>query len=133
MGTGHIAGIHATAIFSNPGSRLVAVSDFYPEAAAKLAAQCGSIARRTEEIIADPAIDAVLMATSTDTHSGLIEAATAAGKAAFYKKPVDLSPSRARACQKVEDPRGQPVMIGFNRRIDPNFVALKSVLPERCE
>lgn len=128
LGAGRIAGVHATAITTHPGSTLVAVSDYYPEAAEKLAAQYSAQARTTDEIIADPAIDAVLIATSTDTHSDLIEAATAAGKAVLCEKPVDLSLERARACLTAVAGSGQPVMIGFNRRFDPNFGALKTAL-----
>ncbi|WP_343081044.1 inositol 2-dehydrogenase [Ostreiculturibacter nitratireducens] len=128
LGAGRIAGVHATAISSHPGSTLVAVSDINQAAAEKLAAQYGAEARDTDAIIADPAIDAVLIATSTDTHSDLIERATAAGKAVLCEKPVDLSLERARACQKVAAANGKPVMIGFNRRFDPNFGALKAAL-----
>jgi myo-inositol 2-dehydrogenase / D-chiro-inositol 1-dehydrogenase len=126
LGAGRIAGVHATAITSNPGSRLAAVSDFIPENAEKLAARYSSQARTTDAIIADPSIDAVLIATSTDTHSELIERATAAGKAVLCEKPVDLSLARALACQKAVAEHGKPVMIGFNRRFDPNFAALKA-------
>ena len=128
LGAGRIAGVHATAITSHPQSELTAVSDFYPEAAEKLAAQYGAVARSTDEIIADPEIEAVLIATSTDTHSDLMEAATRAGKAVLCEKPVDLSLERARACQNVVDATGCPVMIGFNRRFDTNFGALKQAL-----
>ena len=128
LGAGRIAGVHATAISSHPGSTLVAVSDINADAAAKLAAQYGAEARTTDAILADPAIDAVLIATSTDTHSDLIERATGAGKAVLCEKPVDLSLARAQACLKVAAKNGKPVMIGFNRRFDPNFAALKAAL-----
>ena len=128
LGAGRIGNVHAKAIAAHPGSKLVAVSDFYMEAAEKLAAQYGAEARETDAIINDPEIDAVLIATSTDTHSELIEAATGAGKAVLCEKPVDLSLERARACQKVAAANGKPVMIGFNRRFDRNFAALKAAL-----
>ena len=128
LGAGRIAGVHATAISGHPDSRLVAVSDYVAANAEKLAAQYGCGVRSSDEIIADPAIDAVLIATSTDTHSDLIEVATAAGKAVLCEKPVDLSLDRARACQTNIAGHGQPVMIGFNRRFDPNFGALKTAL-----
>ncbi len=128
LGAGRIAGVHATAITANRGSTLVAVSDINAEAAAKLAAQYGAEARTTDAILNDPAIDAVLIATSTDTHSDLIEKATGAGKAVLCEKPVDLSLARAQACQTVVAKNGKPVMIGFNRRFDPNFSALKAAL-----
>jgi len=128
LGAGRIAGVHATAITTHPGSTLVAVSDINADAATKLAAQYGADARTTDAILNDPAINAVLIATSTDTHSDLIERATAAGKAVLCEKPVDLSLARAQACQKVAAKNGRPVMIGFNRRFDPNFSALKAAV-----
>lgn len=126
LGAGRIAGVHATAISSNPGSTLVAVSDINTAAAEKLAAHYGAEARSTDSILNDPSINAVLIATSTDTHSDLIERATASGKSVLCEKPVDLSLARAQACQKNVAGTGKPVMIGFNRRFDPNFAALKA-------
>ncbi|WP_455274173.1 inositol 2-dehydrogenase [Rhizobium herbae] len=128
LGAGRIGNVHAKAISSHPGSTLVAISDVNMDAARKLAGQYGAEAKVTAEIISDPSIDAVLVATSTDTHSGLIEAATAAGKVVLCEKPVDLSLERARACQVAAAKNGRPVMIGFNRRFDPNFAALKAAV-----
>jgi myo-inositol 2-dehydrogenase/D-chiro-inositol 1-dehydrogenase len=128
LGAGRIGNVHAKAISLHPDSELVAVSDVNMDAAQKLASQYGAQARSTEEIVNDATIDAVLIATSTDTHSDLIEAATRAGKAVLCEKPVDLSLDRARACQKVANTTGRPVMIGFNRRFDPNFAALKAAV-----
>lgn len=128
LGAGRIGWVHAAAITAHPGSRLVAVSDINAESAVKLAAAYDADPRTNDAIIADPKIDAVLIATSTDTHSDLIERATAAGKAVLCEKPVDLSLDRARACLARVTPTGRPVMIGFNRRFDPNFAALKAAL-----
>ena len=126
LGAGRIGNVHAKSITANADSRLVAVSDVNEAAAQKLAQAYGAQARSSQEIIADRSIDAVLIATSTDTHSDLIEAATAAGKAVLCEKPVDLSLARARACQAAAAKHGRPVMIGFNRRFDPNFASLKA-------
>jgi myo-inositol 2-dehydrogenase/D-chiro-inositol 1-dehydrogenase len=128
LGAGRIAGVHATAISGHPGSTLSAVSDINTAAAEKIAAQYGAEVRSTDAILGDSTIDAVLIATSTDTHSDLIEKATAAGKAVLCEKPVDLSLERAKVCQKVVAKSGRPVMIGFNRRFDPNFSALKTAV-----
>ncbi len=128
LGAGRIGKVHAATIAAHPKSELVAVSDVVAENAAELAAEYGIADRGSDEIIADPQVDAVLIATSTDTHSDLIEAATAAGKAVLCEKPVDLSLERARACQAAVNKAGKPVMIGFNRRFDPSFAALKAAL-----
>lgn len=126
LGAGRIGTVHAQAIAAHRGSTLASVADVAPESAEKLAALHGAAARSVDQIIADPEIDAVLIATSTDTHSELIEAATSAGKAVLCEKPVDLSLERARACLKVSSANGKPVMVGFNRRFDPSFAALKA-------
>ncbi|WP_116599877.1 inositol 2-dehydrogenase [Primorskyibacter marinus] len=128
LGAGRIGNVHARAISAHSGSRLVAVSDVTAENADRLATKFSAKTQSSDEIIADPTIDAILIATSTDTHSDLMEAATAAGKAVLCEKPVDLSLERAQACQRAVAKTGMPVMIGFNRRFDPSFGALKSAL-----
>ncbi len=128
LGAGRIGAVHARAINRHDASRLVAIADAIPASAEKLAAQHGAQVRSVDEIIADPGIDAVLIASPTDTHSDLIEAATAAGKAVLCEKPVDLDLERARACLKAATASGKPVMVGFNRRFDPSFAALKAAL-----
>ena len=128
LGAGRIGNVHAKAISSHAGSKLVAVSDINADATQKLAAQYGAEAKSTEDIVSDTAIDAVLIATSTDTHSDLIEKATKAGKSVLCEKPVDLSLERAIACRTATAATGRPVMIGFNRRFDPNFAALKAAV-----
>lgn len=128
LGAGRIGKVHAKSITSHPGSKLVAIADINQAAADQLAAESGARSDSVEAIIHDSTIDAVLIATSTDTHSDLIEAATAAGKAVLCEKPVDLSLERAIACQEVAARNSRPVMIGFNRRFDPNFSLVKKAL-----
>lgn len=130
LGAGRIGQVHAVNIAGHAGSTLAAVSDVHAPAAEALAGKYGAAARSSEAIIADDAIDAVLVATSTDTHSDLIEAATAAGKAVLCEKPVDLSLERAKACLANAAATGRPVMIGFNRRFDHSFKALKAALDD---
>jgi len=128
LGAGRIGQVHAAAISAHPDSVLAAVSDVYVPAAEALATPYDAAVKSSDEIIADSAIDAVLVATSTDTHSDLIEAATRAGKAVLCEKPVDLSLARARLCLANAEQTGQPVMVGFNRRFDPNFALIKAGL-----
>ena len=125
LGAGRIGAVHANAINAHPNSQLIAVSDVVLDNAKKLAAQYHCEARDTDAIINDPAINAILIATSTDTHADLIEAATAAGKAIFCEKPVDLSLARARACLAATADSASRIMLGFNRRFDPSFAALQ--------
>lgn len=126
LGAGRIGRVHAVNIANHARSQLVAVSDVNEDAARSLADVYGAKAVSSEAILADASIDAVLIATSTDTHSDLIEKATAAGKAVLCEKPVDLSLERAQRCLNSVHGTGVPVMIGFNRRFDPNFSAIKA-------
>ncbi len=128
LGAGRIGKVHAAAITSHDDSRLVAVSDVVSEAAEALGQSYGAEARTSDEIINDPNIDAVLVATSTDTHSDLVEAATAAGKAVLCEKPLDLDLKRAKTCRDNANATGQPVMLGFNRRFDPGFAEIRASL-----
>ncbi|PYE86625.1 inositol 2-dehydrogenase [Phyllobacterium leguminum] len=128
LGAGRIGRVHAVNIAGHARSELIAVSDVNEDAARLLAEAHGAKAASTEEILADSSIDAVLIATSTDTHSDLIEKATAAGKAVLCEKPVDLSLDRARACLEAVSSARVPVMIGFNRRFDPNFAMIKAAV-----
>lgn len=126
FGAGRIGKVHAASIASDPRAKLVAVTDVMAEAATALATAHGIAVRSADDILADPAIDAVLIASSTDTHADLIERAIAAGKAVFCEKPIDLNLDRARRVQASVAAAGKPVMMGFNRRFDPNFAAVKT-------
>jgi myo-inositol 2-dehydrogenase/D-chiro-inositol 1-dehydrogenase len=90
LGTGRIGSLHAESIASHRESTLTAVSDINDETANKLAAQYGAIVESADEIISDTNIDAILIATSTDTHSDFIEKAAAAGKAILCEEPKNV-------------------------------------------
>ncbi len=128
LGAGRIGRIHGLNIAARPDSTLVAVADAAPEAAASLAASAGAKVADSKAILADPTIDAVLICTPTDTHADLIEQAVTAGKAVFCEKPVDLDAERIRRCLAIVRQSRKPLMIGFNRRFDPNFAALEKRL-----
>ena len=128
LGTGRIGSLHAETIASHSESTLYAVSDIDNNSAGRLATQYGSIVNTADEIISDPNVDAILIATSTDTHSDFIEQASSAGKAILCEKPVDLSLTRAKKCLDKVSAANNPIMVGFNRRFDPNFAQLKKSL-----
>ena len=128
LGAGRIGKLHGGNIAASPKAKLVAVADIDTKAADALAKAHGAEARAPGEIIAAKDIDAVLIGTSTDTHADYIEKSVRAGKAVLCEKPVDLDAKRIEACLKVVDAEKRPLMIGFNRRFDPNFAALKKRL-----
>ena len=126
LGAGRIGKVHAKAIIGNAGAKLVAVADAFPAAADAIAAQYGCAVRSVEDIIAAADIDAVVICTPTDTHADLIEAFAKAGKAIFCEKPIDLSLARVKACLAVVRDTKATLMVGFNRRFDPHFAAVRA-------
>jgi myo-inositol 2-dehydrogenase / D-chiro-inositol 1-dehydrogenase len=121
LGAGRIGKVHAAAIAATPGAVLVAVADAVPEAAIALADAHGAAVREADAIMAAGDIDGVLITTPTDLHATMIEQAARAGKAIFCEKPIDLDVDRVRACLDVVASTGAKLMVGFNRRFDPNF------------
>ena len=128
LGAGRIGALHGRNIAANPKAKLAAIADAMPAPAEALGAELNVPVRSVDAILADSAIQAVVICSSTDTHAELIEAAAKAGKAVFCEKPVDLGSDRIRTCLKVVEGAGIPLMIGFNRRFDPHFAALQARL-----
>jgi len=125
LGAGRIGKVHAKAIAANSGARLIAVADAFPDAAAALAASAGAEVRSVDAIMDASDIDAVLITTPTDLHAAMIERAARAGKAIFCEKPIDLDVARVRSCLAVVAETGAKLMVGFNRRFDPNFAEVR--------
>jgi len=125
FGAGRIGQIHASNIAALKDARLRYVVDVNAEAAHKLAARHGAKAASEREALADREIGAVLIASSTDTHARLAIAAARAGKAIFCEKPIDLSLAKVDSCLREVEKAGVPMFVGFNRRFDPSFAALK--------
>jgi len=122
IGAGRIGRIHAGNVAVHAGARLVGVADAAPEAAARLADALGTRALDVAEAMR---ADAVLICSPTPTHADYIEQAASRGRPVFCEKPIDLSAVRVRACLEAVRRAGVPLMVGFNRRFDPHFAALK--------
>jgi myo-inositol 2-dehydrogenase/D-chiro-inositol 1-dehydrogenase len=128
---GRIGRLHAEHLaYRIPQARLLAVSDVVVEAAQKAAADLGvPIATRDHRAIMDnPDIEAVVICSSTDTHSLMIEEAAAAGKHIFCEKPIDHDLARIDRALAAVDKAGVKLQIGFNRRFDPNFRRVRELV-----
>lgn len=130
LGAGRIGRIHGGNIAAHGRVRLAAIADASPVAAKDLAEATSARVTSVDEILDSPDMDAVVICTPTDTHAGLIERAARAGKAIFCEKPVSLDAERTRACLNVVEEVGAKLMIGFNRRFDPSFFALRRRIGE---
>jgi myo-inositol 2-dehydrogenase/D-chiro-inositol 1-dehydrogenase len=128
IGAGRIGRLHAGNLAAEPRVQFSAVADVVPAAAEAIAAAHGARAVSVEEAVTGADIDAVLIASSTDSHADLIERAARAGKAILCEKPTDLDYQRSCQAVAVAEDCGVPLAIGFNRRFDSNFRALKARL-----
>jgi myo-inositol 2-dehydrogenase / D-chiro-inositol 1-dehydrogenase len=129
IGTGFIGSVHAKNIFRHPGADLVAVSDANIEFAKKIAATTGAQAvSDMAEVFNNQDIDAVLIATPTDTHVDYLIRAAEAGKAIYCEKPIGLDYAEAEKAVRAVRAAGVPAMLGFNRRFDASHAAVKEAV-----
>ncbi len=127
LGCGRIGRMHAANIAAHPRAGLAMVHDLHAPAAEAVAAEHG-VATGSAEDAFGPGIDAVLVATATETHADFIERAVAAGKPILCEKPIDLDPARVARCAAAIAGTRVPVQIGFNRRFDPGHRAARDAL-----
>ncbi len=128
LGAGRIGQTHAAAIARVAGATLVAVAEPDASAAQAMRDAHGCDIRTIDDCAAAADVDAVIICTPTDTHADLIETFARAGKAVFCEKPVDLDVARVRACLATVSDTGATLMVGFQRRFDPDFRALKAAV-----
>ena len=131
IGAGRIGRLHAEHLaFRIPEANLVAVSDIILAAAQKCAAQFGipTAAQDHRVIMGNPDIEAVVICSSTDTHSQMIEEAAEAGKHIFCEKPIDFDLARIDRALAAVEKAGVKLQIGFNRRFDPNFRRVRELV-----
>jgi myo-inositol 2-dehydrogenase/D-chiro-inositol 1-dehydrogenase len=125
FGAGRIGRMHAENLVRRNDAKLLYVVDTKPEAARALAQPLGARQATEAEALGDPAVQAVLIASSTGSHADLSVAAAQAGKAIFCEKPVDLTLAKVDKCIAAVKKAKVPMFVGFNRRFDPSFRSLK--------
>ncbi|HEX3949823.1 MAG TPA: inositol 2-dehydrogenase [Steroidobacteraceae bacterium] len=124
FGAGRIGQIHARNAAYSAELKLKFVVDPNRAAAAALASQTGAIVADVDAVLGDGSIHGVIIASATNVHLDQALAAASAGKAIFCEKPLDLDLARAR--QAGAQLAGAKMLVGFNRRFDPHFNALKA-------
>lgn len=127
IGAGRIGRLHAENIAQRiPLARLCVVADPNLDAARAAAAACGvdHAVADWREVVADDAVEAVIICSPTDTHAPIVEAAAAARKHVFCEKPIDLDLGRATAAVEAARRAGIRLQVGFNRRFDPSFARI---------
>jgi inositol 2-dehydrogenase len=127
VGLGRLGRLYAR-YFTNrlPGARLYAVTDMQPEAVKATVAETGAKGFATyQEMLADPALDAVVVMTPTKAHGEVVIAAAAAKKAIFCEKPLSLEVSEGEAMKAAVAKHGVFFQLGFMRRFDRAYAAAK--------
>ena len=130
IGAGRIGHVHAANLAQRvPGARLVAVADVFGDAARALGSEYGLDAYDDYRPLLERAdLDAVVVCSSTDTHAQMITEAAQAGKHIFCEKPIALDLTQIDDALTAVEAAGVTLQVGFNRRFDPGFAAVRQAV-----
>lgn len=132
IGAGRIGKVHAQSIMNHiTSARLKTVADPFMNEETEASLRALGVSDCTKDykkILNDPEIDAVLICSSTNTHADISLEAIAAGKHVFCEKPVSQDIAKIR--QVMEKLKGTKLkyQVGFNRRFDHNFEAVRAAV-----
>ncbi len=124
IGTGRMGSVHARNLARQiPEAHLVAVCDIRLEVAQAVAAELGvtRVVRDYRDLLTDASIEAILIATNTDTHAFIIKDVARAHKHIFCEKPLALDLASIDDALAVVEQAGVKLQVGFNRRFDKSF------------
>jgi len=133
IGAGRIGKIHAENLaYRIPGACVTAIADINLPAAKETAnrLQIPNALEDYHAILTDPSIDAIAICSSTDTHARLVIEAAIAGKHIFCEKPIDHDLEKIDDALQAVEKAGVKLQVGFNRRYDPNFHKIYSMVAE---
>ncbi|WP_386686939.1 inositol 2-dehydrogenase [Lonepinella sp. MS14437] len=129
IGAGRIGRVHSESITKYvKGAEIKAISDVRVTEELEIWAKAMGILnvyQDYQQILQDPEIDAVLVCSSTNTHAQISIEAAQAGKHVFCEKPVDANPEKIRQVLTAVEKAKVKFQVGFNRRFDHNFKAIR--------
>ena len=129
-GVGRMGGVHAGNLAGHPRLRLTHVVDADEQRRGNFCRATGAAPATLDEVLADPRIGGLIVATPTDTHLEVSRRAVRAGKAVFCEKPLGMEPDALRAAAAEFEAPGTRLFVAFNRRFDPHYRGLKDRLDE---
>ncbi|MGK8504497.1 Gfo/Idh/MocA family protein [Nocardia asiatica] len=135
IGLGRIGTFHLGTLLASPSVDSLIVADAAPNRAKRVVDECGSARVRavdSVEAVIDSAVDGVVIAANTDSHADLIVTLVEAGIPTFCEKPLAGTSSAGAAVRQRLSGSAVPVQIGFQRRHDVGFRAVKTAV-ERGE
>jgi len=132
IGAGRIGKVHTASICNIvKNATIKTIADpFMNEETANWAKSMGvsNTTKDYKEILADPEIDAVLICSSTNTHSPISVEAIKAGKHVFCEKPIDHDVEKIKEVIDALKDSKVKYQVGFNRRFDHNFEAVRNAV-----
>ena len=130
LGVGRIGKIHAENLTRIPGVEVKVIADLVSNELKAVKERLG-VSRTVSDyrdVINSPDIDAVVICTPTNTHCEIILEAAAAGKHIFCEKPIELTIDKIKNINQTVEKHGVQLMVGFNRRFDPNFSKVREMI-----
>lgn len=122
LGMGRQGQIHSKNIaYRIPEAQLVCVSDVTMDRARQVGIDGVDLYDDYTKILGRDDVDAVVIATSTDTHEQVIQNTTEAGKDMFCEKPIATTLGAIDELLRIVEKAGVRFQVGFNRRFDPTF------------
>ncbi len=129
IGLGRIGQIHlANLLYHTPNAEVVIASDVSEEAHTNAKKTGIATTTSAEEVINHPEVEAVIICAPTPQHVPYTVAAAQAKKHVFCEKPLDVTIPAILSAQKAVKENDVKLMLGFNRRFDPNFFRIKSLV-----
>ena len=130
LGLGRIGAFHAETLTGLPAVEELVISDPVPELAEQAAERFGARIAGSPEAVLASGVDGVVIAAPTPLHAELIELCVAAALPTFCEKPLAHDSREAvRLARRVAD-AGVPVQIGYPRRFDPAFAAVRAAVAD---
>jgi myo-inositol 2-dehydrogenase/D-chiro-inositol 1-dehydrogenase len=130
LGLGRIGAFHAETLAGLPAVEELVISDPVPALAEQVAARFGARIAGSPEAVLASGVDGMIIAAPTGFHTELIELCVAAGLPAFCEKPVSRDSGKAAQLARRVAAAGVQVQIGYPRRFDPAFAAVRAAVAD---
>ena len=134
IGAGRIGKVHCESIMCYAkGATVKSVADPFMNDETEKWLKSMGVEKTTKDyrdVLKDKDIDAVLICSSTDTHAPISIEAIKAGKHVFCEKPVDHDIAKINEVKKALQGSKVKYQVGFNRRFDHNFMAVREAVKQ---